>query len=229
LREIECSAQNVVTLPLEAAASGVLAADLARLKSGSLLIGQCLARLDHRVEAPESAEAGGSVELVVTGAKVDGEYKAALVSDAGTVELGDVGTPDGTALVELEIPGTVAAGEYTLELAGYGSTAEAALLVTAAPAAVLDLVVTVSPRCVAGKVYLYTSVKNNGTEAAEVATVTSYGSKTVAGVTGGRSASGSFAARLALIPAGQIAVTAEGVDGGVFTGTATYNQFSCGS
>ncbi|MDR0594171.1 MAG: beta-N-acetylhexosaminidase, partial [Bifidobacteriaceae bacterium] len=105
----------------------------------------------------------------------------------------------------------------------------APFLVQAIPEGVLDLEASVSPRCVAGKIYLYTSVKNVDSVTMDISTVTAYGSKDAANVTPGRSGSGSFATRLAAIPAGSVDFDASD-PGGTATRTVTvqYGAFSCG-
>ncbi|MDR1187704.1 MAG: FIVAR domain-containing protein, partial [Bifidobacteriaceae bacterium] len=96
-------------------------------------------------------------------------------------------------------------------------------------AASLDLSVSVVPRCMGGKAYLNTSVKNNGDPTADISTVTPYGSKASAGVTSGRAASGSFNSRLVSIPAGLVTVQAVSAqDDAEFLDTIAYAALDCG-
>jgi hypothetical protein len=92
----------------------------------------------------------------------------------------------------------------------------------------LNLNVTVTPRCVAGKVYLYASVKNNDAAPANVTLVTAYGSKDIAGVTSGRSGSASFTGLTAAVDAGQAQVKVAEVTGPAdFVSSVSYPAFSC--
>ena len=97
---------------------------------------------------------------------------------------------------------------------------------TAAPAAVLDLDVTASSRCVAGKAQLVVSVKNADAAAADVTVTTAFGEKKVS-LAGGATTSAAFATRTASLAAGQAQVT--GSAGELdYSASTPYPAKSCG-
>ena len=97
---------------------------------------------------------------------------------------------------------------------------------TAAPAAVLDLNVSVASRCVAGKAQLVVSVKNADAAAAAVTVATAYGEKKVS-LAAGATTSASFATRTASLPAGQVQVTGSAGDLD-YSASTPYPAKSCG-
>ncbi|MDR0594402.1 MAG: hypothetical protein LBG60_14360 [Bifidobacteriaceae bacterium] len=128
-------AQGLVSR-LAAGAEGELASRLASLKDGLLKIGQCVVKLTPKVAAPVEAQAGGQIEVLVTGASRRSSYDLTLEPDPGpgsAEDLGRVEAADGTALVGVTIPPAVAPGAYTLRLAGQGHEASTAITVTPAP------------------------------------------------------------------------------------------------
>ncbi|WP_313355938.1 family 43 glycosylhydrolase [Microbacterium sp.] len=95
-----------------------------------------------------------------------------------------------------------------------------------APAAVLDLDVTASSRCVAGKAQLVVSVKNADAAAADVTVTTAFGEKKVS-LAGGATTSAAFATRTASLAAGQAQVT--GSAGELdYSASTPYPAKSCG-
>lgn len=94
----------------------------------------------------------------------------------------------------------------------------------------LDLTVTASTRCVAGKVVLTAKVTNPNAAAVAVELESAYGSKAIATLAPGKSVSQAFSSRLAAVPAGAVTATATAtVDGEEVTGTAEapYAAASC--
>jgi hypothetical protein len=91
----------------------------------------------------------------------------------------------------------------------------------------LDVAVSVAPRCVAGKVYLYGTVKNNDQVNIDVTIGTPYGSKTIAGVTPGRSGSASFSTKAVSVEAGEADIDLAVGDAGQSV-AAPYPALACG-
>lgn len=96
-----------------------------------------------------------------------------------------------------------------------------------APAETLALQPTVTPRCLAGKVYLYTSVSNADDVPVDLSVQTAHGTKQVDSVLPGRSASAAFNSRLAAIDAGSVHVTATAADGREFAADVPYPATEC--
>lgn len=91
----------------------------------------------------------------------------------------------------------------------------------------LDLQVTVTQRCVVGKVVLAVAVRNADDVAAEVTVKTPYGSKTLAAVKAGGATTSTFTTRMASVVPGDVTVT--GTAGELaFEGTFAYAASSCG-
>lgn len=89
------------------------------------------------------------------------------------------------------------------QLRSSAAVAVAATVVVTADPAGPALTVTASTRCVAGKALVVATVENTGDATAAVAVDTAYGSKTVQ-LAAGKTASQSFSARVASIPAGTV-------------------------
>jgi hexosaminidase len=150
-------------------------------------------------------------------------------SQAAVIAGSNAGTNRGPTLFTVSgshtySPGAVYAG--TVAFVEGANTYSLAFQVTVAPG--LNLVVSATPRCMGGKAYVNTSVRNDGDMSVDVATVTPYGSKTAAGVTPGRSASGSFNSRLVDMPPGVVEVEAVGADQTTFGATVPYPGLDCG-
>lgn len=103
--------------------------------------------------------------------------------------------------------------------------ATATVTVVAAPALALEPVA--STRCVAGKVHVVVSVRNDDDEPADLAITTPFGDKTVTGLAPGRTASVAFTTRQAAVPAGSVDVNGTSVSGD-YAGEAVYAAASCG-
>ncbi|SMH41968.1 hypothetical protein SAMN06295885_1847 [Rathayibacter oskolensis] len=118
-------------------------------------------------------------------------------------------------------------GSVTATYNGYAD----ALVNTSASAAVsldtLDLAPVVSTRCVAGKVVLTVTVKNNDTVAADVTVESAFGSKSFTSVAPGSSASAAFTTRLKSTPAGTVTVTGSAVGQPAFTATVPSAAATC--
>ncbi|GAA0481716.1 hypothetical protein Ade02nite_57240 [Paractinoplanes deccanensis] len=80
------------------------------------------------------------------------------------------------------------------------------------------LTVTAQPRCIAGKAYVAVQARNDGDAATDIALVTPYGQRVVAGVEAGGNAYQAFAARTSSVAAGT--ASANGV-------TAAYPALTC--
>jgi hypothetical protein len=82
----------------------------------------------------------------------------------------------------------------------------------------LDVDITTTTRCVAGKTVLVTSVRNDSGQPVDVAISTPYGSKNVKALGAGKTQSHSFTTRLAEMPAGTVDATVSGqIDGAPVT------------
>ncbi|GAA0454549.1 hypothetical protein Aca07nite_69220 [Actinoplanes capillaceus] len=81
------------------------------------------------------------------------------------------------------------------------------------------LTATAQPRCIAGKVYLAVTARNDHTAALDIEVVTAYGKRVFAAVAPGASVYQSFPARAVSVPDG--AVTVDGI-------VTTYTAHSCG-
>ncbi|MWV58978.1 beta-L-arabinofuranosidase domain-containing protein [Rathayibacter sp. VKM Ac-2754] len=104
-------------------------------------------------------------------------------------------------------------------------------IVKAAPAAVVDMTVTATTRCVAGKVVLTVTARNDATAAAAITLTSPFGSKAFTGVKPGASATHAFTTRAVSIPAATASATATAtIDGKAVTTTkeAPYSARSCG-
>jgi hypothetical protein len=101
----------------------------------------------------------------------------------------------------------------------------------AAPAApALDVELTVTGRCVAGKGVLAVTAANGDEVPVDVALETAYGSKTVADLAPGKRSSQAFTTRQASVPAGAVSAEVTGiVDGETVTSevSATYDALTC--
>lgn len=152
---------------------------------------------------------------------------------------------DGTVVSEVPVTGTV--GEWTTVSAPVsGATGEHdVFFVFVAPegtdesvdlfeidnwafgqeAAALDLTVTATSRCVAGKAQLVTTVRNNEAVAVEAKLTTPYGEKTIT-VAAGKSVSSAFASRLKTLPSGTAGVTGS-AGSQSYSGSAEYSANRC--
>jgi len=99
------------------------------------------------------------------------------------------------------------------------------------PAPTVELTVEVTPRCLAGKVYVAVRATNAGDVPADVTLTTPYGTKTVTGVAPGANAYQSFATRAVSVPAGTATVTGTAaLDGAPVTTTydVAVDAHTCG-
>ncbi|MWV47834.1 hypothetical protein GRS96_00925 [Rathayibacter sp. VKM Ac-2803] len=99
----------------------------------------------------------------------------------------------------------------------------------AAPA--IAVTASASTRCISGKVVLSVLVTNPNAFPVKVVIGSTYGSKTIAEVAAGKSATHSFTTREASIPAGQATATATAFVAGkpaTASATAPYSAASCG-
>ena len=102
-----------------------------------------------------------------------------------------------------------------------------ALRVSTAPPTV-SATATVTPKCVGGKAYLYTSVKNGESAALAAKTVTPYGTKDFASIAAGKFGAAAFNSTRTAIPADVATVTGTTTDGRTFTRTVSYAAVTCG-
>jgi DUF1680 family protein len=98
-----------------------------------------------------------------------------------------------------------------------------------APAPTWDLEIQARTQCVGATVYLSVNVRNAGEVPLTIELITPYGSRTVPGVTTGKSAYQSFPTRRATVPAGTVTVRATGDAGGVPVTTQTEAPYGAGS
>lgn len=84
-------------------------------------------------------------------------------------------------------------------------------------------------KCVAGKAYVYVTVKNTGTASVSLQLTSGYGSKSVAALAPSKSTSVSWTSRLTNMPAGAVTVAARTTDGQSSTMSAPYPALSCGA
>ncbi|WKK73010.1 hypothetical protein Q0F99_09205 [Rathayibacter oskolensis] len=148
---------------------------------------------------------------------------------AGTVTFAGGTWSSTVPLVGGSASATVPAGVGSVTATYNGYTDE--LVNTSASAAVsfdtLELAPAVSTRCVAGKVVLTVTVKNNDTAAANVTVESAYGSKSFTSVAPGSSASAAFTTRLKSTPAGSVTVTGSATGQPAFTATLPYAAATC--
>ncbi|UJP08789.1 NPCBM/NEW2 domain-containing protein [Microbacterium sp. KUDC0406] len=90
----------------------------------------------------------------------------------------------------------------------------------------LDLAPTVTPRCLAGKAYVYVSVRNDDDVPVDIDLDTPYGARSFAAVEPGASATAGFNSRLAELPAGEVGVHAT-AGTAEHDGRAPYGALSC--
>ncbi|MBF4463022.1 MULTISPECIES: immunoglobulin-like domain-containing protein [unclassified Rathayibacter] len=100
---------------------------------------------------------------------------------------------------------------------------------TSAPVSLdtLELAPAASTRCIAGKVVLTVTVKNNDTAAADITVTTGYGTKTFASVAPGSSASAAYSTRLKSTPAGSATVTGSASGQPPFSAAVPFASASC--
>jgi hypothetical protein len=96
-----------------------------------------------------------------------------------------------------------------------------------APETTAGVAAEASLRCVGGKMYVTARLTNTGTEPAELAVTSPYGSKTFAQVQPGKSASVALPVRAASTPGGTVTATATD-DSSTATTTAEFPAGSCG-
>lgn len=109
----------------------------------------------------------------------------------------------------------------------YSSTAVTVTADVVVAAPLLPVTITADTRCVAGKVVLTTRTTNDGDASVGLVLSTSYGSKTIAGVQPGKTASATFTTRAVSIAAGTITATVS-AGGDSAEASAAYEAVSCG-
>lgn len=107
--------------------------------------------------------------------------------------------------------------------AGEGSRAAASSVTTGS----ITLASSVRAKCLAGKVYLYTSVTNRDEAAATIVVRTPYGNKTYTDVAPGKTVSAAIPSRLTSTPSGQMIVDASQPDGVTAKNQVAYPALSC--
>lgn len=115
----------------------------------------------------------------------------------------------------------------------HGTIAERGFVtaVVTVTASVLDLTVTASTRCVAGKAVVVASAQNDSTSTMNVTLASNWGEKSVTGLTPGKTTSQAITTRATSIPAGSLTATAIATVNGkrvTTSKTATYPARSCG-
>ena len=96
------------------------------------------------------------------------------------------------------------------------------------PAVGPEISATVSPRCVAGRVMLTVSVRNESERPVSATVSSAYGEKAIASIAPGRAASVAVTTRSAEIAAGAVTVTATDGQGATTEKTVAYAGASCG-
>ncbi|WP_456283941.1 family 43 glycosylhydrolase [Microbacterium sp. JZ101] len=96
------------------------------------------------------------------------------------------------------------------------------------PAVGPEISATVSPRCVAGRVMLTVSVRNESERPVSATVSSAYGEKTIASIAPGRAASVAVTTRSAEVAAGSLTVTATDGQGATTEKTVAYAGASCG-
>lgn len=189
------------------------------------------------VEA-ESVQAGTSVSLDAAvddpaGAKTHADVTGhvyALVGSADAVDLGTV-TFDADEKASVTIPEDFAAADEVKIAVLFDASATMWDTVSVSTAASeVHTTTTVSSRCLAGRVVLTVTVTNDESVPATAQIATPYGSKTLASLAGGRSASAAFSSRATSIEAGTVTVTASAtIDGSPATTTTEvgYSARNC--
>jgi 5'-nucleotidase len=179
------------------------------------------------------------LNLTSLGSPANTSVDGYLVAADATFDPANPGTPAGTATVtggaatlSATVPADAAAGDYDLWVvaAPSGTTARIPVTVEAGePTGAVLTDVVVSPRCMAGKVYLAVKAVNGDDVPVDVVLSTPYGQRTVTGVAPGVAAYQSFAVRATSVPAGAVTVTASFADGtGVREYPVEHDAFSCG-
>jgi len=197
-------------------------------------------------ELPGTVTAGSEVSVALSGldltslgsprnTSVDGY----LVPADATFDPANPGTPAGTATVTdgaatltATVPADAAGGEYELWVVAQpsGTTARIPVTVEAGEPTGAELTdVVVSPRCLAGKVYVAVKAVNGGDVPVDITLSTPYGERTFTAVAPGAAAYQSFATRATSVPAGSVTVTGSFTDGtGVREYPVEHDAFTCG-
>lgn len=162
------------------------------------------------VEVPSTPVAAGSeFPVSLTGGAAGADYAVTL--EPGAVALGTLrADANGAGSLAATLPGSLAAGEYTVRVAR-GDTVLEKKITVALPA--LKIEATATSRCVAGKLQLVTTVKNVNDRPVQVDLDSAYGSKSFADVQPGKSVSTAFATRSTSLAAGTVVVAVAAEDG----------------
>lgn len=139
---------------------------------------------------------------------------------------------DSAAKVRVTQPTSGTGGVATIAVtsADGSTTTTTTVTVTLKAPAALAIAVTATTRCIAGKVTLTVTAKNDAGVPVDMTVASSYGSKQFTAVAPGKNASAAFSTRAASTPAGEATVTATGtVDGKAVTTVtpAAYSARSC--
>ena len=163
---------------------------------------------------------------------VDWDTSGVDVSTPGTYEVTGVVRSHGANLNDWVGDGGSTAWNATGKVPRSSTALTVSASVTVAPAApALDVAATATTRCVAGKVVLAAQVSNPNDVAIAATITTPYGSKVIASLLPGKSASQAFATRAGSIDAGSISVDVSGtVDEDPATASAAvpYSAATCG-
>jgi hypothetical protein len=175
------------------------------------------------------AAVASTTQLTADGRTVTAKVAAADGGDvAGTVTFtgGDwtqtVTVDGGTATA------TAPAGvtEVTAHYDGYTDGRVSPSASSAVPVAVLDLTVTATTRCVAGKVSEVVTVKNDDDVTASVAITGAHGSKTVS-IAAGKTVSTAFSTRLAVFAGDTVSIAGQSADGQSHSSQVTVPAAAC--
>ncbi|MBD5785241.1 ExeM/NucH family extracellular endonuclease [Cellulosimicrobium terreum] len=182
-----------------------------------------LSRLDlTSIGSPQNTEVSGYL------VPADGEFDPASPGEpAGTATV-----TGGAASLTATVPDDAAEGAYDLWVVASpsGTTARIPVTVEAGePSGAVLTDVVVSPRCMAGKVFLAVKAVNGDDVPVDVRISTPFGERTFAGVRPGAAAYQSFATRVTSVPAGSVTVVGSFADGtGVSEHPVEFDAFSCG-
>jgi hypothetical protein len=163
---------------------------------------------------------------------VDWDTSTVDVSTPGTYEVAGVVRSIGANLNDWVGDGGSTAWNATGKVprSSTALTVSASVIVVA-PAPALEVAATAITRCVAGKVVLVAQLSNPNDVAIAATITTPYGSKAIASVAPGKTASQAFTTRAGSIEPGSISADVSGtVNGGPVAGSvaATYSAATCG-
>ncbi|KQR86380.1 leucine-rich repeat protein [Microbacterium sp. Leaf179] len=179
---------------------------------------------------------GGSVSLGAGTSASPYHGRTGLFAGAGVKADGSTGSAAETVTITADDPATfrgwrvtgaqltpeqIASATVTIPMGARDMTVEAMAAIGVEP--------TATTKCVAGKAYVYLTVKNTGTASLSLQLTSAYGAKAVPSLAPTKSTSASWTSRLKAMPAGAVTVLARSSDGQVSTVSAPYAALTCGA